>query len=344
MQKAINLYKRLQRESYITSAPKGKYAFVGIGSHSISNLYPVISYLRCELKYIITHTDKNAELIKAHFKNVTGTSDLDMVLNDSEISGIFISASPKAHFDLVKKALKADKNVFVEKPPCLSSDQLKELIECEKHSKGSCFVGLQKRYSPVNIKLKNLLKKEKGFSYNYRYTVGCYPEGDPLFDLFIHPVSLLTYLFKEVRLDYFSIRKEGDNITILMNVSHPDGKIGCVELSTGYTWFDALEKIEINTSDKIFEVKNGEEFTIKHKQGSIMNIPLEKLFGGKNDSTIISHRNNSIPVIFNNQIYTSGYFSEVFNFINHCENKKSENHATLSDCIPIFDILERLRK
>ncbi len=114
MQKLIEQFKNYRKRRYIVKTSKKSYAFVGIGNHSINNLYPIINYFRLNLKYIVTKSSVNAELIDKNFTNSIGTNDLDKVLTDDDISGVFISANPSSHYELVKNALKADKNVFVE--------------------------------------------------------------------------------------------------------------------------------------------------------------------------------------------------------------------------------------
>lgn len=342
MQELIERFKNIRKRNFINAAPKGQYAFVGIGNHSISNLYPIINYLRVDLKYIVTHTKANAKLISDNFNDIIGTDNFDKVLNDNDINGIFIAANPLSHYKLVKLALLSNKNVFVEKPPCITLVELSELIECEKKSKCKCFVGLQKRYAPVNVDLKKRIKGR--CTYNYRYLTGAYPEGNPVFDLFIHPISLLSYLFGKIELMHFSVQNNKSGQTLFLNLSHPDGSIGTVELSTNYSWFNALEHLVVNTDNSIYEMKDTEDLSITNKQGTILSIPKEKLFGGKTDTVFTYKRNNNIPVTANNQIYCNGYFSEINNFINYNENKSYTNNATLSDCVDIYEILEKLKK
>ena len=47
----IDRYKRFRTEHYITHTYQCQYAFVGMGQHSLSNLYPVIRYLQIPVKY-----------------------------------------------------------------------------------------------------------------------------------------------------------------------------------------------------------------------------------------------------------------------------------------------------
>ena len=53
----INKYKAFRKKKQLSqySSYSGEYAFVGVGNHSLSNLYPVIDYLGVPLKYIYSN-------------------------------------------------------------------------------------------------------------------------------------------------------------------------------------------------------------------------------------------------------------------------------------------------
>ena len=52
IQALINRYKRMRTEHYLRQTYQYSYAFVGMGQHSLTNLYPVLHYLGVPLKYI----------------------------------------------------------------------------------------------------------------------------------------------------------------------------------------------------------------------------------------------------------------------------------------------------
>lgn len=342
IQALIQQVKNKRKQKYITTKSNKKYAFVGVGSHSINNLYPAINYFRLDLKYIVTKTQKNANLIDQNFSSSIGTNDLNKVLDDDEIVGIFICTHPTAHFSLIKKILQANKNVFVEKPPCSTLQELEELIEIEKKSQGTCLVGFQKQYAPSYVSVKNNIKKK--CSYNYRFVMGQYPEGDPLLDLFSHPLSLVIFLFGHINSSNISMYYAKEAITIFLQLIHDNQCLGTIELSTDYSWKNAIEKLIINTEKGIYEITNTEELIFKPKGKSIFKIPKEKIFNTRNMSIILKQRNNFNPILENNQLYSSGYFSEIDSFIQICNSKTCINNSTLSSCIDLYKIISTIKK
>ena len=338
MQKLIQRFKNYRKVKYLTTINKKGYAFVGIGMHSINNLIPVINYLKIDLKYFVTKSLKNAKLIDKTYPHSRGTNDFDEVLNDRDISGIFISSHPRSHYGLVKKALEADKNVFVEKPPCANTGELKDLIEIEKASKAICAVGLQKQYAPY---VKYLRKKMKNVSYNYRFVTGSYPEGDSYLDLFIHPLSLAVFLFGAVQ--QHTVLKTKNAKTVFLQLKHENENVGTIELSTDYAWHNAAEEMIINTPQKVYHVMDSEELSYLPKQGHLLKIPLEKIRKPVNKHLVLQKRNNFNPILQNNQLYTSGYFTEIETFVNICEGRKGINNSSLSSCIGAYQLIEQIK-
>lgn len=340
MEKLINRFKRYRTLRYLESSNKLKYAFVGMGNHSINNLYPVLDYLNVDIKYVVTRSEQTAKAISEN-RNYIGTNNLEKVLNDDEIAGVFVSANPKSHFDLIKKILQKDKNVFVEKPPCYTHEELKELIEFEKTSKGKVLVGFQKRYAPVFSKLKKEINNAN--HYSLQYIVGNYPEGDAVLDLFIHPIDIVNYLFGEADIvsNQFINRQKGVE-TYLIHLRHTNGVVGNIEMSTDYWWAKSFEKITVNTDKKILKAKNTEKLKSIPKPSKILSIPLEKVRVPQIETKVLFEQNNFLPSREQNQLYASGYFNEIKAFLDLCEGKNNQNESTLSSIEGTYKLIDAL--
>lgn len=324
MKSLIDRYKRYQKLKYFSKKYSKDYVFVGIGGHSLSNLYPVLDYLNIPLKYIITASEQTSEHINKVGWKISATSDYDSILKNENIEGVFISAKPEAHYTLVKKALQNNKNVFVEKPPCSTLEELDELISIQKASNKIVLVGLQRRYAPAYTLLK---KKAKNIEhYSLKYCIGAYPEGNRLLDLFIHPLDSVVYLFGEAQV----ISKIETNNTLLIQLQHKNGIIGSLELSTAYTWQDSHEELIVVCKNGILELINISDLVFKSKPPVIASIPLEKIIKFTPKAETLFHQNKFLPVIQQNNLYINGYFSEIETFVQLCEGKTVKNQSDLS--------------
>lgn len=342
MENLINKLKRARTINFIQNKYSGRFAFVGIGNHSINNIYPVLNYLHADLKYVVTKSEQTAKAVDENFNEVRGTNNYEMVLNDPEISGVLISANPKSHFELVKQALLKNKNVFIEKPPCSTQDELQELIDIEDKSNSFVLVGLQKRYAPLYIKLGKYTKSTS--YYNYRYIVGNYPEGDALLDLFIHPLDVVSNFFGPAKiLSLQKIVKTKGSQTYLIHLAHEKGVIGNLELSSDYWWSKSYESMFVNTDKHYLESKNTEELVSIPKPVTIFSVPLEKIKSPKFQETILYHQNNFLPSREQNQIYSSGYFNEIQCFLDLCEGRKTSNRSTLKSVLNTYKLIDEIK-
>ena len=341
MNKIIERYKKIRKKGILQKKYKGKYAFVGIGNHSIHNLYPVLHYLNVDLKYIVAYSQDTVDLIQNNYPNTIATTKLSDVLADSEIKGVFVSANPTAHFKLSKQILASNKNVFIEKPPCFSLSELKELMKAEEQSTAKVLVGLQRRYSPVYHILANKVKQAS--YYTLKHKTGSYPEGDELLDLFIHPLDALFFLFGAGKVEHIKVIKGKGTVIYLAQIQHENGICGSIEFSTAYSWMEAEDMLTIDTAKGEFVTENTSKLTFHTKPKVIMNIPLEKVMSYIPQTSILYQQNSFLPVKVHNQIYSAGYYSELETFLQLCENGNATNNSSLNSLVATYEAIEQLR-
>ena len=315
------------------------YAFVGIGGHSTDNLYPVLDYLHVPLKYICCKSSSKLSLIETAFPHIHATTSLDEILEDAEIKGVFVSASPNTHFSIASKVIEYNKALFIEKPPCQNTEELMRLVELQKQKDVLAVVDLQKRCSPAIQSLKRELSRCKGImTYNLKYLTGAYPEGDSLINLFIHPLDVVVYLFGNAEVRY------AENIgghTLMLMLKHTN-VTGILELSTGYTWTDAQECMTINTTKGIYTLEKTDSLIFQQKPYSFCGVPLEKVFKHKKVNVELIGRNNFIPVSQNNQLFTQGYYSAIKCFVDAVEGIEHSVPHSLRTCVSTYSLIDSI--
>ncbi len=311
MKRLIEQYKRQRGRYNLRQTYSGVYAFIGIGNHSINNLYPVLDYIHIPLKYICCKSKDKLPLIEEKWRGVKATISLDEILSDEEVKGVFVSVIPSEHTAIAKKVLASGKALFIEKPPCLSLAELRQLMDLEQ---SFVMIGMQKRYAPATKILTKRLKNETLLTYSMRYLTGSYPEGNPLIDLFIHPLDYVCYLFGKAEIRNCEYIQGKNGVTLLLTLRH-EAISGILELSTAYSWQNAIETLTVNTERGIYELSQMETLMFTPKLGQVFGIPLEKVMRRSSITETIFSRNNFVPTTVNNQIYTQGYFDEIKAFV-----------------------------
>ena len=340
IQALINRYKRMRTERFLRQTYQYSYAFVGMGQHSLTNLYPVLHYLGVPLKYICVTSERKARLIEQKFPGVKATTSLCEILNDSDVKGVFVSASPSAHLSIASRILQSGKSLFIEKPPCQSLEELDRLIDLQNlYGSPVAMVGLQKRYAPAIQLLKKRLDKEHLINYDLHYLTGSYPEGDALLDLYIHPLDLVCYLFGKPEI--LTCRRVAKDSYILM-LQHPH-IVGTLELSTAYTWTSAEETLKVCTKSGIYHLSQMEELTFTPTSSTVLGIPMEKLRTHHEPKEVLFLRNNFTPILTNNQIYSQGYFNEITHFVDAVEGHGNPITTSLKDVRDAYAIICKIK-
>lgn len=334
----IERWQSQRNKKMLQSSYSAKYAFVGVGSHAMQNLYPILQYLGLQLKYICCKSQDKLPLIERRF-GVIATTSLDIILNDSEVKGVFVCTSPHHHYAICSRVISSGKYLFVEKPPCRSFQQLENLIDTDVKQK--CMVGMQKRYSPLIETLKERLSKAEVLSYTMSYRTGAYPEGDLFSELFIHPVDLALYLFGKAEIKATQLIDYKGTITAQALFSHNNIK-GVFNISTAYSWSNSKELLSVNTSFGEYRLEQMERLLYYPHPKKIVGIPIEKLGLFTSSEQILVERNNFNPLINNNQLYAQGFLSEIKAFAEMVEHS-GKNMSTLSSLRDVYVILDSLK-
>ena len=332
-----NRYKRMRTERYLNQTYKSQYAFVGMGQHSLTNLYPVLHYLQVPLKYICVTSERKARLIERKFNGTIATTRLDDILNDESVKGVLVAAAPSAHFSLASRVLQSGKSLFIEKPPCQTVAQLKELIATQQAS-GSpvAMIGLQQRYAPAVQILKKRLKGQRLLNYDLHYLTGAYPEGDALLDLYIHPLDLATWLFGKAEIVSYLEVDEGSYLLMLRH----QHIVGTIELSTCHSWQDAQQSLTVHTHSGTYRLNQCEELIFVPKQPVIAGIPMEKIRPRSQSVEYLYRHDGFSPILAGNSIYTQGFLQEVTAFVNAVEGKRANILTDLQSIEPTLQLIE----
>lgn len=348
----IRQARKLRTESSLTHVCSRQYAFIGMGGHSMANLYPVLAMLHVPLKYICVTSPRKARLISRHLDSslhpsaTTATTSLNTVLSDPDVSAVFLSASPAAHFRLSSEVMQSGKALFVEKPPCRNLSQLEQLISLQASTGTFVQVGMQKRFAPSVRTLKSRLDGIHGpCHYLLRYCMGRYPEGDPLSELFIHPLDLVCHLFGSARL-VASTRSSSH--TLLLMLAHGT-TVGTLELSIGYSWDAPVEQLSVCTPKGLFTLSSISTLTFQPFPSSIGGIPWEKIRRPQVFEEHLSRHDDFSPTLASSLWVEHGFYRELQSFVAAVEHPVSFSsiaslglQPTLQSLRPVYELMQAL--
>jgi len=84
----------------------------------------------------------------------------DDLINDPEVNAIYIATPPDVHLEYTKKALRAGKPVYVEKPMARSYAECEEMNQVSRQTGVPLFVAYYRRTLPYFLQLKDLIDQK----------------------------------------------------------------------------------------------------------------------------------------------------------------------------------------
>ncbi len=162
-----------------------KTALVGPGNFAKETLIPILRKNNdFRLGWVVSSSPVHAVQISKRYGFENYTCDYGQVLSDPETQLVVIASPNNLHYSMVMQAIKAGKTVFVEKPLCLTRDELEEIKKAQAQSGVPVFVGFNRRYSPLVLKIKEVMSKLDGpFMMTFRANVGFIPTSRWVQDL-----------------------------------------------------------------------------------------------------------------------------------------------------------------
>lgn len=154
-------------------------AFIGAGSFAQSYLIPNVKTSGASLDFVVTTRGITAKNVATKFGFNSCSSETGDALNNNQVNTVFIATPHNSHAQLAISALKAKKNVFVEKPLALNVEELNEVIETKKKFSQPLMVGFNRRFAPICEQIKKeFISADEPMVINIRINAGFIPKDN----------------------------------------------------------------------------------------------------------------------------------------------------------------------
>ena len=216
------------------------------------------------------------------------TNNYQELLRDPEIDLIAVSTQHNSHAKFVIEALKAGKNVYCEKPLCLTLDELTAIKEAYEQSEGELFVGLNRRHAPLIQQIKREMKTDQiPAVYDFIGNAGFIPKdhwvhdeaagGGRILGEACHFVDLIQYLdgshLEDLTVTAASNNAYPMNDNVLITLRFASGAIGNIVYSSMGSKKYPKEQLRVLSNGSVYEMDN---FIRLKKYGSTKSVK-EKL-------------------------------------------------------------------
>jgi predicted dehydrogenase/threonine dehydrogenase-like Zn-dependent dehydrogenase len=132
---------------------------IGAGLHSKGVILPTLKRIKgINLLGVADVQGLKARDSGARYGFEYTTSDYQKILDDKNINTVIIATPHNLHASMLVDAIKAKKNIFIEKPLALNVAELKEIAKNYQKLPARVMVGFNRRFSPFCIKAKEFLE------------------------------------------------------------------------------------------------------------------------------------------------------------------------------------------
>tara|TARA_Y100000768_G_scaffold389015_1_gene390303 strand:+ start:15402 stop:17516 length:2115 start_codon:yes stop_codon:yes gene_type:complete len=135
----------------------GTIGVIGAGNFTNATFLPIVKNLGLNIKYIASSGGLSAKVLAKKSNIVNATSDYQEILKDPDVDLVVITTRHNMHFKMVIDSIKANKQVFVEKPLCLNKDELDEISRLNLETEKNIVVGFNRRFAPMAMKMRDLI-------------------------------------------------------------------------------------------------------------------------------------------------------------------------------------------
>lgn len=220
-------------------------SFIGTGNFARGVLLPAFKASpHVRLRGTVAATGLSARSAADKFGFETCTTDPAEVWKDAGCRAVVIATRHGAHASLVMSALEAGKAVFVEKPLCLSEEELDEIVAMavRLQTLGQLpllTVGFNRRFAPSTEFVRQHFEKAQGpLTVTYRINAGRVPHGswvaDPeqgggrILGEVCHFVDLCAFLAGAPVVQVHAMRTAGDADEVVVSLRMANGSIATV--------------------------------------------------------------------------------------------------------------------
>lgn len=247
-------------------------SFIGSGNYASSVLIPAFKATGVNLISIASKTGVRGTHVGNKYGFSETTTDINNLLKNDKTEAVVIATNHNSHADFVIKALKEKKNVFVEKPLCLTLNELEEIKAIYKSTE-ILMIGFNRRFAPQIKKIKSLLSNiNEPKSFIMTINAGDIPKDHWTQDLDLgggriigeacHFIDLLRFLAGEnIIKSQIQFMDSSTKDTASIQLTFLDGSIGSIHFFANGSKSLPKERLEVYARGGVLQLNNYQKLT-----------------------------------------------------------------------------------
>lgn len=248
-------------------------SFLGSGNYATAVLIPAFKAAGAELRSVASGAGVSGLHAGRKHGFAETTTDSGRLFADATTDAVVITTRHDSHAYYVQKGLEAGKHVFVEKPLCLTSEDLDAIAGAAGESGRMLMVGFNRRFAPQVQKMKALLTSVSGpKALVITVNAGAIPAnhwtqdqevgGGRIVGEACHFIDLLRFLVGEPIVSYQrTVMAAPTQDTVTLQLAFADGSIGTVHYFANGSKAFPKERVEVFAGGRVLQLDNYRRLT-----------------------------------------------------------------------------------
>ncbi len=267
---------RANGEASPSASPR--VAFIGSGNYANAVLIPAFKLGGASLRSVVSNTGVTAVHAGRKHGFHEALTESSAVFSDPSVDAVVIATRHDSHAQLVMHALESGKHVFVEKPICVTLEELADIESAyasaaDRGKHRLLMVGFNRRFAPQVRKMKALLSEvTTPKSFVMTVNAGAIPAdhwtqdpavgGGRIVGEACHFVDLLRFLVGSAIVSHARTSMDGSTgDTLSLQMAFADGSIASVHYFANGSKAFPKERLEVFAGGGILQLDNFKKLT-----------------------------------------------------------------------------------
>ena len=248
-----------------------RLGIIGAGLLASSRIYPCLHYRPVELAAVCDLDRDRAERNARKFGGNAVYTDHRRMLAEANLDAVVVCVGPGEHHRLAIEVLEAGLPVYTEKPPAVTAEKSRAVLEASQRLGRIAMTGFKKRFAPAYRRAATAIAAPDFGPLallSIDYCCGPTYRDDPddprsqfLLDFCIHIIDLARFLGGEVA--EVTARRQGRH-TYAVQLVFANGALGVLAMSAHRDWAVATEKVEITGGPGQFITVDNSTRMVRH--------------------------------------------------------------------------------
>ncbi len=331
---------------------EARIGFVGCGTHSTNNLYPMLAYARATLEAVCDQDEALARRNAKRFGGKACYTSVDAMLDHAALDGVMIVGPATLHYEAGLKALQRGLPVFVEKPTAPDLARTEELVRAAKAHRTFLMTAFMKRHGMTYGKIREFIRSGRFVPNACQMKYMHWPMGpeslrDMLLSMSTHPIDLVLSFFGEPTRIQCTLGK-GDNgwLSLAVNLSFAGGRVAQLALGSQVRIQEHFEMAgALDGKPAVFVVDNVAHMEL-HTQGGggvdLLTPDMDQIRPAFDLADIQVWRPDyGIPNMGQSRHFIQGFAGEVREFCDAILEKREPWPGT-DDALPVMRVIEAI--